>query len=196
MKCEEVQDALALYWDLPEGDPVKQSVDLHLKHCIACRQEYELWAESERLIQELSFAEDFEMAERAEEVNRTVMDRIYAEDHMDWTLRRRFTLNRTFGPRLSAAVAACLAMFCTSLLYVLLGRGGQTDETKGIMETANASSSPVFKASISGDIPVATVSDPLLLSLVPRAPQYWIILSMLGLVMTMLMMGWLSRIRK
>ncbi|PLT45667.1 hypothetical protein NYE40_10935 [Paenibacillus sp. FSL W8-1187] len=195
MKCEEVQDALALYWDLPDGEPLKQSVDLHLKHCIACRQEYELWAESERLIQELSDMEEHEMSERAEEVNRTVMDRIYAEDHMDWTLKRRFSLSRSFGPRLSAAVAACLAMFCTSLLYVLLGRG-QSDETKGIMDTANASSSPVFKASISGDIPVATVSDPLLLSLVPRTPQYWIILSMLGLVMTMLMMGWLSRNRK
>ncbi|QJC51882.1 hypothetical protein HGI30_10200 [Paenibacillus albicereus] len=196
MKCEEVQDALALYWDVPEGDPLKQSVDLHLKHCIACRQEYELWEESERLIQELSGAEAYELAERAEEVNRTVMDRIHAEDHLDWTLRRRFSLNRALGARLSAAVAACLAMFCTSLLYVLFGRSGGADESKGMMDTASASSSPVFKASISGDIPVATVSDPLLLSLVPREPQYWIILSVLGLVMTMLMTGWLSRIRK
>lgn len=196
MKCEEVQETLGLYWDLPVGDSVKRSVDLHLKHCISCKQEYELWEESERLIRQFAFEEELEVAEAAENVNRAVMERIYTEDQLDWNLRRTLFITRPLGSRLSAAIAACLAMFTTSLLYVLLDRGDDGKETTGLLETANASSSGVFKASFSGEIPIARVSDPFILSLVPRTPQYWIILSVLGLVMTMLMMGWLARIRK
>ncbi|SDR80477.1 hypothetical protein SAMN05444162_0081 [Paenibacillaceae bacterium GAS479] len=196
MKCEEVQEALGFYWDLPDGDFVKRSVDLHLKHCTACRQEYELWEESERLIREFAFEQEMEASETAEDVNRAVMERIYAEDQLDWNLRRRFSLSRQLGSRFSAAIAACLAMFTTSMLYVLLDRGNSGAEATGLLDTANASASAMFKASFSSDIPIARVSDPFILSLVPRTPQYWIILSILGLVMTMLMMGWLSRIRK
>jgi len=199
MKCDEVQEALGLYWDLPEGDPLKLSVDLHLKHCIACKEDFRLWEESELLIWQLAEEDEAASWESAESVNRQVMDRIYAEDGYNPKPRLFHPLGRHLNNRVSAAVAACLAMFTTSLLYVLLSRGDADSETAtqtGLMETASASSGTMFKASFSADTPVAQVSDPFILNIVPTTPQYWIILSMLGLVLILFMLNWLSRIRK
>ena len=90
-------------------------------------------------------------------------------------------------------------MFTTSLLYVLLSRNHAAMEAvqnTGLMETASASASGVFRASFSSNVPVSIVSDPFTLNLVPSTPQYWIVLSMLGLMMMMFVLRWLSSIRK
>jgi hypothetical protein len=200
MKCHEVQDALGLYWDLPEGDTLRLSVDLHLEHCIACKEEFRIWEESELLIRQLAAEDEAECWEPSEAVNRQVMMRIYAEDGWMASKPRAFhPLGRHLGNRLSAAVAACLAMFTTSLLYVLLSRGADDPEAvrrTGLMETANAASGSMFKVSFSANTPVAQASDPFILYIVPTTPQYWIVLSMLGLVLILFMLNWLSRIRK
>ena len=90
-------------------------------------------------------------------------------------------------------------MFTTSLLYVLLSRNHAAMEAvhnTGLMETASASASGVFRASFSSTVPVSIVSDPFTLNLEPSTPQYWIVLSMLGLLMMMFVLRWLSSIRK
>ena len=66
---------------------MRQSVDRHLEHCIACREEYRLWEESERLIRGLADEQESAVAVLAEGVNRNVMDRIYAEE--GWLLSHR-----------------------------------------------------------------------------------------------------------
>ena len=87
---------------------MRQSVDRHLEHCIACREEYRLWEESERLIRGLADEQESAVAELAEGVNRNVMDRIYAEE--GWFLSHRTPfqpLTRHFNYRFSSLPQPC-----------------------------------------------------------------------------------------
>ncbi|MNW18862.1 hypothetical protein D3C71_2185930 [compost metagenome] len=45
------------------------------------------------------------------------------------------------------------------------------------------------------EVPVASISDPFVLKVVPAFPQYYVALSLLGLVMALLTLNWLSRTR-
>ncbi|MBO9600364.1 MAG: hypothetical protein J7559_21410, partial [Cohnella sp.] len=66
----------------------------------------------------------------------------------------------------------------------------------GVMDTANAfSSDHGFGSSMHLEVPVASLGDSIMLNVTPAMPQYWVALSMLGIVMTLLILNWLSRVR-
>jgi len=200
MKCLEVQQSFGVYWDLPEDDAERRAVDEHLLACEACREEFLLWEESEQLIRSFSeFEEEAGPVDHVDHVNRGVMERIYAEDSWFMPVQgRSYQFTKTFRRNTAAIIAACMAIFIGGLFYLLTGNSNDVSVQKltGLLETANAASdAALISNTFYADVPVASISDPIVLNVVPTIPQYWIALSLLGLIMTLLILNWLSRTR-
>ncbi|MBW7454118.1 anti-sigma factor family protein [Paenibacillus sepulcri] len=199
MKCLQVQESLGIYWDLPENDKERIMVDEHLLTCEACREDFRIWQESEELIRDFSDNED-EMAP-IDHVNRDVMERIYSEQ--SWLMpipTRSYQFTRTFRRNMTAVIACCMAIFVCGLFYLMIGYDGSStaDVAKmtGMLDTADASNdSSVISAAFYADVPVASISDPIILNVVPTIPQYWVAFSLLGMIMTLLILNWFSRTR-
>ncbi|MFB9329595.1 anti-sigma factor family protein [Paenibacillus aurantiacus] len=202
MKCLEVRETFGVYWDLAETDSERMAVDDHLVHCDDCREEFRLWEESEQLIRSLSELDEAIGPIEVDHVNRGVMERIYAED--SWFMpvpSRTYQFSRSFRRNAAAAIACCMAMFICGLFYMLIGNQDASSvemaKLTGLIETANAAENTgLITADFYADLPVASISDPLVLNVVPTFPQYWIALSILGMIMALLILNWLSRTRQ
>jgi Predicted transmembrane transcriptional regulator (anti-sigma factor) len=199
MKCDDVQDKFDIFGVLSEEDTEREAMEAHLLDCEHCAEQYRLWEESEEMIRKLS-EEDEVVSVQMEHVNRNVMDRIYAEQ--SWLLpvsQKSYHFSPAFRRNLAIILSACLAVFVCSLIFFIKGNENGTSEQKmaqltGLMDTANASGSD-FVISAEFEVPVASVSDPFVLQVVPSFPQYWVALSLLGVVMSLLILNWLSRTR-
>ncbi|QHW30172.1 zf-HC2 domain-containing protein [Paenibacillus rhizovicinus] len=199
MNCQDAQQSFGVYWDLTEDDSERKQVDDHLRTCEACREEFRIWEESEQLIR--FFSEDTEAIGPMDHVNHGVMDRIYAEQ--SWFMpvpSRSYQFSKAFRRNVTAIIACCLAMFVVGLFYVVTGNHGSSTaevaKLTGLIETANAASDDsVISASFYADVPVASISDPIVLNMVPTIPQYYVALSLLGIIMTLLILNWFSRTR-
>lgn len=199
MKCDEAGEWFGIYRDLPEDAPERLAVDLHVAGCPSCAEEFRLWEESASIIQELP-DEEFELDEpaSAQWVNDNVMNRIYSEQ--SWYLpavRRTYAFSYGFKRKVAGLLAALLAIFIGGFLYTTVWNGGGSNQKlSGVMETANAfSASHAFGNNMHLEVPVASLSDPIMLNVSPAMPEYWIALSMVGIVMTLLILNWLSRTR-
>ncbi|MCM3627472.1 zf-HC2 domain-containing protein [Paenibacillus glycanilyticus] len=199
MKCDDVQDKFDIFGALSEEDTEREAMEAHLLDCEHCSEQYRLWEESEEMIRKLS-EEDEVVSAQMEHVNRSVMDRIYAEQ--SWLMpvsQKSYYFSPAFRRNLAIVLSACLAVFVCSFIFFINGNDkGTSEETMaqitGLMDTANASGSD-FVVSAEFEVPVASVSDPFVLQVVPTFPQYWVALSMLGIVMSLLILNWLSRTR-
>lgn len=199
MKCLEVQQSFGAYWDLMEEDEERKSIDEHLRSCVTCSEEFRIWEESEQLIR--FFSEHDEEIGPIDHVNHDVMDRIYADQ--SWLIpasNRSYQFSKAFRRNVTAIVACCMAIFVCGLFYLLTGSSSttSTDVAKltGLIETANASSDvSLISADFYADVPVASISDPIIINIVPTVPQYWVALSILGIIMTLLILNWFSRTR-
>ncbi|MCA0754399.1 zf-HC2 domain-containing protein [Paenibacillus sp. N4] len=200
MKCNEAQEKFGEYWDLSEQDHERKAIDLHLLECEACAEQFRVWEESEDLIRFLSEEEKF--LGPTEHVNRSVMERIYAED--SWLMpasHKSYQFTKSFRRNLAIIIAACMAMFVSAfVVFVFDHEGGaskvEISELSGLMDTANVSGDGVVvTAGFFAEVPVASISDPFVLKVVPAFPQYYVALSLLGIVMTLLILNWLSRTR-
>jgi len=199
MKCLDVQQSFGVYWDLPEDDSERQAVDEHLLTCEECREEFRIWEESEQLIRQFSEYDD--ETGPVDHVNRGVMDRIYAEQSWFMPVQSRsYQFTKTFRRNTAAIIACCMAMFICGLFFLLMGNDDSSSievaKLTGLLETANAASdASLIGNDFYADVPVASISEPIVLNVVPTIPQYWIALSLLGMVMTLLILNWLSRTR-
>jgi hypothetical protein len=199
MKCEEAGEWFGNYQDLPEDSDERLAIDLHVSECSQCAEEFSMWEESALLIQELPLNdEQLEEPIATEWVNQNVMNRIYAEQ--SWympAVRRTYSFSFAFRRKVAGILAALLALFVCGFLYTLFGRvSGSNGDGSGVMETANAfATSHQFGDSPHFDVPVASLSDPLMLNVTPAMPEYWVALSMLGMIMTLLILNWFSRVR-
>ncbi|GLX68962.1 anti-sigma factor family protein [Paenibacillus glycanilyticus] len=199
MKCDDVQDKFDIFGILSEEDVEREAIEAHLLDCEHCTEQYRLWEESEELIRKLS-EEDEIVSAQMEHVNRNVMDRIYAEQ--SWLMpvaQKNYHFTPTFRRNIAIILSACLAIFLCSFIFFVNGIEHGTSEEKmaqltGLMDTANASGSDLV-ISAEFEVPVASVSDPFVLQVVPSFPQYWVALSLLGIVMALLILNWLSRTR-
>lgn len=200
MNCNETQTKFGEYWDLSEEDHDRKAIDLHLLECDACAEQFRLWEESEDLIRFLS--EEEELIGPTDHLNRSVMERIYAED--SWLMpvpHKSYQFSKSFRRNIAIVVAACMAMFaCAFFVFVFERDDGaakmEISELSGLMDTANASGDGlVVTAGFFAEVPVASISDPFVLKVVPAFPQYYVALSLLGIIMTLLILNWLSRTR-
>ncbi|CAM4219169.1 anti-sigma factor family protein [Paenibacillus tarimensis] len=200
MNCREAEELFGIVWDLPENDPERLAFEQHLIECEGCAEQFAIWEESEAMIRDLSL----EMPESApiDHVNRGVMERIYKEE--SWLMpvtERSYRFTRSFRRNIAAAIASCMAMFVSGLFYFLFGYSGNSSSNEvvkmtGLIETADANNpGATISLDYYQEVPVASISDPLVLQVVPKIPEYWIALSILGIIMTLLFMNWLSRTR-
>lgn len=209
MNCEKVRQWLGEYWDMPENDLRRKSADDHIATCSRCAAEFEIWRESHELIHEAqSAASPYAMPKPSTaSIADRVMSRIYADE--SWrrpVAEKMYSLSYKVRRNLTLVLSFCMAMFTMSLVHLLF-RGSSASEPQarvedfsGLLPVANAvvdsgRSSSVID-SLEG-VPVASISDPLILRVgyVPSSPDYFLVLSILGILITVLIMNWFSRIK-
>ncbi|TJY44334.1 hypothetical protein E5161_02815 [Cohnella pontilimi] len=194
MKCEQISEWIAEYRDFPEDSHERLAVDLHIPGCAACAEEFRLWEESAELIRALSGADQLEDPNLpSRELNQSVMSRIYSEQ--SWympAIRRTYAFSFAFRRTVALLLAGLLAIFGSAFLYTAWNRiAGDQGSPGGLMESAGTFDGQ----SITVDVPVASLSDPVVLHVTPVMPEYWVALSMLGMIMTLLILNWFSRVR-
>jgi len=199
MRCEDVQLKLNQYWEMDEEDAERIELEAHLLECEACSNLFHFWDGSVE-VDDLFSDEELTIGP-SEHVNRNVMDRIYAEQ--SWLLpvaQKSYHFSKAFRRNLAIVIAACMAMCATAFFFFVFEKDSgsaqaQFGQVSGLIETANASGGLVIQAGFYAEVPVASISDPFVLKLVPSFPQYYIALSLLGIIMTLLILNWLSRTR-
>jgi len=195
MKCEEAAEWFGIYRDLPEDSADKLAVDLHVRGCRECEEEFRLWEESALLIHDFPLNDDpDEVPISSARVNQSVMDRIYTEQ--SWYMpatRRTYAFSFVFRKRIAGVLAALLTLFVCGFLYTAFG--GSSDNS-GKLESASAfAASHQYGGSLRFEIPSASLSDPFVLNVSPSLPEYWIAFSIVGMIMTLLILNWFSRVR-
>lgn len=208
MKCEEIQELLAAYWDLPEHDIKKRRVDEHIKHCEGCTAEFQMWQESTELIK--SAAEENEPYESPTPISRSVMKRIYEDE--SWRIPvtdRMYVFSFKLRRNMTAVIAFCLALFIFSFIYSInYQQRGETVATSTDSSVIGRMSDPIVVAGSKTEsmnvrtMPSAVASlkgfsEPFMYQVGPihTYKDYLLFLSLLGLTSTLLIMNWLSRTR-
>jgi predicted anti-sigma-YlaC factor YlaD len=205
MKCEDIQDLFGNYWDLPHDDLRRTAVDKHIKHCSACAEEFQIWEESTMLIRNIGEVED--LTESRPSVSEMVMHRIYSDE--SWRIPvadRMYAISYSLRRNLTLVIAACLALFMFSFLFAIVYNGTseptiaaadnslfdlQKPQTlKMTGESMNGHALGTAVASLN-----PTFIDPLRFNVGPihSYPHYLLVISLLGLICTMLIMNWFSR---
>lgn len=201
MKCREVQDILPDYWDLPVDDWNRMRVDEHVKHCLSCKEDLAWWRESATMIQSLRLEEDIPLPEPGK-VSSSVMDRIYQDEGWRRPVSEKvYEIPRKARVRLMALIACCLAMFGSALIYQIMFPESEeyAVPTAGLMSgnALGAGEIPGFSIAGLDGITVASIGDPVVLGLtgVDSYPDYMFVLSMFGLICSLLLMNWFARTR-
>lgn len=198
-ECDLIQERFVDYWEGTADSADIRWMERHLAVCPNCAEEFRLWEESTKLIRALQISDDLpEDAVSLDEINRKVMQRIYAEQRWSVPLgRRAYAFSKAFRLRVSGLLAVIMAIFLSGLLYFVMDRlHSPHAPSSGIMEAAGAFHSGASSSSqVLVEVPVASLSDPIVLRAGATMPEYWIALSLLGVMMTLLIMNWFSRVR-
>ncbi|MBW4082814.1 hypothetical protein [Paenibacillus sp. S150] len=137
--------------------------------------------------------------ERAEAVNLRVMERIYLES--PWLMPgdgKSAGNTAVFRRRLSLWIACFLAVFISSFLYFTMFRtpANTTAAQSGIVETGVAGLSLDWSSSYPASESGGGIIEPLVVSMGPTHPQYWMMLSMLGVGLSIFLLFRLNRYRR
>lgn len=207
-RCEQIQNRIAEYWDLPEDHSHCIEVDRHIAQCETCAEQFRLWSESRDLIRDGHvFAEDPNHQQPSRSIADQVMNRIYKEESWKFSIAlKMYNLSDSVRRNVTIILSFCLALFVISFLRALFARTNTTDllneeSYSAIVPVASAVGdrgrdlNQVFDAA--QGVPVASISDPLIFRVghVPTSPDYFLIFSILGMAMTILTINWLSRIK-
>jgi hypothetical protein len=198
MKCQDVQQWLGGYWDMPEGDERRRAIDEHIAGCESCREEFAIWAESAELIRDT--AESPEKPLMYEPISNQVMKRIYSDE--SWRIpvpQRMYSFSYKMRRNLSFVVAFCMTLFVFGFLFALTTEEDTTPKY-GLKPVASATTDvQTVGGKVKSTMPVSTMTaslkDPYMISVGPirSVPDYMIVISFLGLTGTILIMNWLSR---
>jgi len=206
MKCSEIQELFGVYWDLPNDDLRRAAVDKHLVTCESCGEEFQIWEESMILIR--SAATDEELTDFEPVVSTKVMSRIYEDE--SWRIpvsERIYTISYKLRRNLTAVIAFCLALFVFSFLFAIVYDGSPQSTLASADNSLYDLEAPqALKSSDSGSLnghklgdAVASLNpsfmEPLRFHVGPihSYPHYLLVVSLLGLVSTIIIMNWLSR---
>ncbi|MDB5055901.1 MAG: hypothetical protein JWM44_3951 [Bacilli bacterium] len=195
MKCDDIQELFGIYFDLPDDDLRRKSVDEHILQCRVCAEDFEIWLESTNLIRSVQAVP--QMTKKATPIASKVMDRIYEDE--SWRVPvadRIYAIPYKLRRNLTAMIALCLAVFMFSFLFNLVyvdhHNTGIADEPTqlGFTQIASASGLSTTAVASTSDF----ISEPLKSTLI-HTPDYWLAISLLGLISALLTMNWLSRTR-
>ncbi|WP_237690650.1 zf-HC2 domain-containing protein [Paenibacillus caui] len=184
-------------WDLPESHPERKRLEWHMRGCEDCSEQFEIWQESLNLVHSLPVEV---CEERAEAVNRKVMDRIYAES--PWLAPGKETASeRLFRKRLMIWAAGFMSVFLISvILYAFSGPlSSKSDETmgSGLIPTAVAGTESVSGSHMRYNLTNVSsgIVDPYVVGMNPVHPLYWMVLSMVAMGLALLAWRGLRRVR-
>jgi hypothetical protein len=200
MKCDDIQQLFGIYFDLPDDDLRRKCVDEHILRCRECAEEFEIWLESTSLIR--SMHDIPQIPRKSTPIADQVMNRIYEDE--SWRIPvtdRIYQIPYKLRRNLTAIIALCLAVFVVSFLFNLISPSHSTMNTQeaspsGFNQIASAAGVSVV-SEISNTAVASTngiIVDPIKLSYI-HTPDYWLALSLLGLISALLTMNWLSRTR-
>lgn len=205
MNCEQTKELFGAYWDADKDDPVRKQVDAHVEHCVSCSEELRIWEESKDIIQSVSFKRPASVPQKTK-LSTLVMDRIYQEE--SWRIpiaKRAYHFTVKFQRNMIACMAFLLALFVVSFLVAAIHQSIPSQDISGLSAPFTASNSESNADHSSGssisfkqiNVLTASISDPpvLRIDVVPSSPNYYLALSLLGMVSILLIMNWLSRIR-
>lgn len=196
MNCREARNSIPLLWDAPPTDPKRIELERHIAGCSYCAAEWALWQESSELMQETRVEVS---AERAEAINLKVMERIYLES--PWLMPgdgKSAGSTAAFRRRLSLWIACFLAVFLSSFLYFTMFKtpANTSSAQSGIIETGVAGLTGDWSSSYPVKESQGGIIEPLVVSMGPTHPQYWMVLSMLGVVLSIFLLKRLNRYRR
>lgn len=196
MNCREAQDCIPHLWDAPPTHPSRILLERHIVNCPYCAAEWALWQESSLLLQDLK---EEVSEERAEVINAKVMERIYLES--PWLMPgdgKSAGTSAKVRHRLSLWIACFLAIFLSSSLYFTMFRttANTSLAQSGIVETGVAGSSMEWQSTYPILGSEGGIIDPLVVSMGPAHPQYWMMLSMLGVGFAVFSLKRLNRYRR
>lgn len=208
MKCEEAQELIVEYSDQLLPEVTKRRVDQHLATCSSCREEFKVWSESSKWIQ-VDKEQSSQIAPTKSIVD-AVMARILSEEK--WAIpigKKVFTLTARMR-RLGASAAVILLMLCG---FTLFANSGQPESVAGAdfpsqskMEVVSSAissndgvSEVVTEPAPSVDSAIASTQStpaPVMIEnsgVDTGGPNYSVILSFFGILITVIAMSWLMR---
>jgi hypothetical protein len=206
MKCSDIQELFGVYWDLPNDDLRRAAVDEHIATCAECAEEFQIWEESTILIR--TAAIESELPDFEPMVSGKVMNRIYENE--SWRIpvsERMYAISYKLRRNLTAVIAFCLALFVFSFLFAIVYDGtpqstiASADNSLFDLQAPQALKSSSTE-SMNGHKMVDAVAslnpsfmEPLRFHVGPihSYPHYLLVISILGLIATIIIMNWLSR---
>lgn len=215
MRCEEVQEILPEYAENLLSEVTHRRVDNHMATCYACRSDYELWSDSGEWMK--ADMEEYHAVTPSRSIVDAVMARILSEEK--WAIpigRKIFTVTAKMR-RMGASAAAILLMLFTFTLYL---NTSSTEHANSLMidgelMAMDSSKAQVISSSMQDDNGTYVVENSPLsgqeetleyatASIVPldgkpvnqdyAKPNYSIVLSVFGILITVLTMSWLTRV--
>ncbi|WP_410514823.1 anti-sigma factor [Paenibacillus sp. BR2-3] len=137
--------------------------------------------------------------ERAEVINVKVMERIYLES--PWLLPgdgKSAGNPAVFRRRISLWIACFLAVFLCSFLYFTMFKNpaDTTVVQSGIVDTGVAGLSLDWTSSYPATASDSGIIEPFVAGMGPSHPGYWMVLSMLGIVLSVISLSRLNRYRR
>src|SRR5690554_4543166 len=115
MNCNECNEILAEYWDLPDNDIRKVSANRHLSNCQSCHEEFAMWKTSTDWIQISKESEQIGIDYKP--VTTDVMSRIYQNE--SWRLPLTFK-NYTFSYKARRNIMATFAIFMALFIVTFI----------------------------------------------------------------------------
>jgi hypothetical protein len=215
MRCEEVQEILPDYAENLLNEVAQRRVDNHLAICSACRADYELWTDCGEWID--ADREEYLSVTPTRSIVDAVMERILSEEQ--WAIpigRKIFTVTARMR-RVGASAAAILLMLFTFTLYLSSSSAEPENALliDGELMAVGTTKTQVVSSSIQSDdgtyvvgaephyvnqdqLEHATASiiplDGAPSSNEPSKPNYSIVLSVFGILVTVITMSWLTRV--
>jgi hypothetical protein len=209
MRCSDIQELFGGYWDLPNDDLRRAAVDSHIRSCESCADEFQIWEESSVLIR--SAVEDNAEYGYQHAVSDKVMNRIYQDE--SWRIPipdRMYAISFSLRRNLTAVIALSLALFVFTFLFSAVydnspepsraSAGSSLYDLQAPKTLDSDGSSQSMNGHTMGSA-VASLNpgfmEPLRFNVGPihSYPHYLLVVSILGLISTMLIMNWLTRTR-
>jgi hypothetical protein len=208
MNCSDIQELFGDYWDLPDDDLRRVAVDSHIKNCSSCEEEFQIWEESTILIR--TAVESKPESDYQHPVSYKVMNRIYNDE--SWRVPipdRMYAISYSLRRNFTAVIAFSLALFAVSFLFSVLH--DQSSEAAFVSSASkydlqapkafvpNENSSSLNGKALGGAVASLNSGfmEPLSFNVGPihSYPHYLLVISILGLIASMLIMNWFSRTR-
>lgn len=213
MKCEDVQDKMPDYADGLLPEMTRRRIDLHLANCKSCRSDYELWKDSSDWME--TDKEQYHAITPTQSIVDAVMARILSEEKWAIPIGRKVFAVTARMRRIGASAAAILLMLCTFTLYVnssnaeqanslligneVLAMGKHAQVVTSSMQSEDGTYIVQSEPLVSEGQPLASATA----SIIPLdgrhgtsetdGPNYGMVLSVFGILVTVLTMSWFTR---